>query len=79
MAGMSGNNDDFSKNNQLFKVKCKMKIVNSLKIENCKFIIALISGYIGLSVSNFFGFSTVPVALLFFLFPAFALTYETQT
>jgi len=64
---------------QIWFVIWSLKIVNSLKIENCKFIIALISGYIGLSVSNFFGFSTVPVALLFFLFPAFALTYETQT
>ncbi len=33
---------------------------------------AFLSGLIGLSVSNFFGFSTVPVALLFFLYPAFA-------
>ena len=40
---------------------------------------AFLAGLVGLSVSNFFGFSTVSVALLFFLFPAFALTYETQT
>ncbi len=34
---------------------------------------ALLSGFIALSISNFFGFSTVPVQLLLFLFPA--LTY----
>ena len=33
----------------------------------------LLAGYLGLAVSNFFGFSVVPVALLFFLYPAFAL------
>lgn len=31
---------------------------------------ALLSGMIALSISNFFGFSTVMVAILFFLFPA---------
>lgn len=34
--------------------------------------VAFLSGLIALSVSNFFGFSTVPVALLFWLYPAFA-------
>ena len=34
---------------------------------------ALLAGYLGLAVSNFFGFSVVPVALLFFLYPALAL------
>lgn len=34
--------------------------------------VALLSGYTGILVSNFFGFSTVPVALLFFLYPAMA-------
>ncbi len=37
---------------------------------------ALLAGYLGLAVSNFFGFSVVPVALLFFLYPAFALPVE---
>ena len=36
-------------------------------------LFALMSGYLALAVSNYFGFSTVPVALLFFLFPALAL------
>jgi O-antigen ligase len=34
---------------------------------------ALISGYLALAVSNFFGFSTVVVGYLFFLFPGFLL------
>ncbi|MDP4031020.1 MAG: O-antigen ligase family protein [Patescibacteria group bacterium] len=33
---------------------------------------ALLAGYLGMAVSNFFGFSVVPVALLFFLYPAIA-------
>jgi putative inorganic carbon (hco3(-)) transporter len=41
-------------------------------------LIALLSGFIALAVSNFFGFSTVPVALLFFLFPAFAHIASSQ-
>jgi putative inorganic carbon (hco3(-)) transporter len=46
------------------------------------FGIALLSGYISILVTNFFGFSVVPVALSFFLFPAFAYTLnlsEEQT
>ncbi|MFH0942561.1 MAG: O-antigen ligase family protein [Candidatus Beckwithbacteria bacterium] len=35
---------------------------------------ALLAGYSGLAVSNFLGFSVVPVALFFWLFPAFAVT-----
>ncbi|MEA3355604.1 MAG: O-antigen ligase family protein [Patescibacteria group bacterium] len=34
--------------------------------------IALLSSFLGLAVSNFFGFAVVPVALFFFLFPAFS-------
>lgn len=33
--------------------------------------LGLLSGYVALAVSNFFGFSTVTVGLLFFLYPAF--------
>lgn len=36
------------------------------------FLTALLSGYLGLSLVNFFGFSTVTDGLLFFLYPAFA-------
>lgn len=34
-------------------------------------VLALLSGYLALALSNFFGFSTVSVGLLFFLYPAF--------
>jgi tetratricopeptide (TPR) repeat protein len=33
----------------------------------------LLAGYIGVNVANFFGFSVVPVAMLFYLWPALAL------
>jgi len=39
---------------------------------------AFISGFLGLAVSNFFGFSVVPVALFFFLWPAFSLDLTTK-
>lgn len=69
-----------------FKVqnsKLKITIQNSklsknetetLKKENFKLLIlhfALFSGWASILVTNFFGFSVVPVALFFFLFPAF--------
>ena len=41
--------------------------------------IALVSGYISILITNFFGFSVVPVALLFFLYPAFACTLTVQS
>jgi tetratricopeptide (TPR) repeat protein len=40
---------------------------------------ALLAGYIALAVSNFFGFSTVMVALLFFLMPAFLFLEENES
>lgn len=48
-------------------------VIRNLKIENWELKIALLAGFWGLAVSNFFGFSVVPVALLFFLFPALTL------
>ena len=39
----------------------------------------LLSGYIGILVTNFFGFSVVPVSLLFFLFPAIAVQSTEYT
>ena len=36
--------------------------------------LGLLAGFLGLAVSNFFGFSVVPVALFFFLWPAFSLS-----
>lgn len=38
--------------------------------------LAFLSGFTGILITNFFGFSVVPVALLFFLFPAFSLSLE---
>lgn len=60
-----------------FKVqneKLKMTIQNS-NIDNFKLLtlnFALLSGWITILITNFFGFSVVPVALCFFLFPAFS-------
>jgi len=43
------------------------------------FLPALFSGFLSITVTNFFGFSVVPVQLLFFLFPAFALVFQEDT
>jgi tetratricopeptide (TPR) repeat protein len=40
------------------------------------FALALGAGYVSILVTNFFGFSVVPVALLFFLYPAVAVTLQ---
>ncbi|OGM12563.1 hypothetical protein A2V80_00185 [Candidatus Woesebacteria bacterium RBG_16_39_8b] len=47
--------------------------VSSLQSNKKLEYIALFSGWISILVTNFFGFSVVPVSLLFFLYPAFAL------
>ncbi|KKQ37717.1 MAG: hypothetical protein US53_C0011G0002 [Candidatus Woesebacteria bacterium GW2011_GWA1_37_7] len=41
--------------------------------------IGLLSGYISILITNFFGFSVVGVALLFFLYPAFATKLSGQS
>lgn len=41
--------------------------------------IALIAGYVSVLVTNFFGFSVVPVALEFFLFPAMAVSLKRES
>ncbi|OGM33726.1 hypothetical protein A2962_01830 [Candidatus Woesebacteria bacterium RIFCSPLOWO2_01_FULL_39_61] len=41
--------------------------------------LAFLSGYTTILITNFFGFSVVPVALLFFLFPAMAITLGRET
>jgi tetratricopeptide (TPR) repeat protein len=38
----------------------------------------LLSGYVAILVTNFFGFSVVPVSLLFFLFPAMAIVTSDE-
>lgn len=40
---------------------------------------AFLAGWLSILVTNFFGFSVVPVALCFFLFPALALVLVSQT
>jgi putative inorganic carbon (hco3(-)) transporter len=66
--------------------KLKVTVQNSksdssdkLSTFNCNFELrtlnfALVSGFISILITNFFGFSVVPVSLLFFLFPAMAKT-----
>jgi Flp pilus assembly protein TadD len=49
------------------------------KSKNSHLLTALASGFVALMVSNFFGFSTVSVAFLFFLFPAFSLVLSGET
>ena len=44
--------------------------------ENKPFHIAMFSGYLSILVTNFFGFSVVPVNLLFYLFPAMSIVME---
>ena len=41
--------------------------------------IALLAGYVSILVTNFFGFSVVPVALQFFLFPAMAISLKQES
>ncbi len=46
-----------------------------LEIGNLKLVnIGIISGYISILITNFFGFSVVTTSVLFFLFPAFAVS-----
>lgn len=48
----------------------------SFKFNDLRF--ALFAGYASTLATNFFGFSVVPVSLLFFLFPAFAVTLDVS-
>ena len=49
------------------------QIENSLEIGNSQLVIlALAAGWTSILVTNFFGFSVIPVQLQFFLYPAFA-------
>ncbi|MEK7536388.1 MAG: O-antigen ligase family protein, partial [Patescibacteria group bacterium] len=60
-----------------------LQITNYSKCTNFKnylgqLEIGLLSGYIAILVTNFFGFSIVPVSLLFFLLPAIALVSNSD-
>ncbi len=46
--------------------------------ETILLIIALLAGYISILITNFFGFSVVPISLLFFLLPAMAIVLTSQ-
>jgi len=72
----------FKMQNAKFKVivqNAKLANSNKLLTFNCNFELctlnfALISGFTSILVTNFFGFSVVPISLLFFLFPGMAMT-----
>jgi hypothetical protein len=61
-----------------WSIKEIRKLSNSVSLY---LIISLLAGYISILITNFFGFSVVPVALLFFLYPGFVvvLTRTGQT
>lgn len=42
------------------------------------FTYSLLAGFVSILITNFFGFSVVPVATLFFLFPALAITQQKR-
>lgn len=48
------------------------------KISDIKLKISVLSGYVALLITNFFGFSVVVTSLLFFLFPAIAIVNSTE-
>jgi len=77
---------EFKIQSSKFKMKIQSSKLNKEKFLNlnCHFEIcilhfALFSGFLSIVVTNFFGFSVVPVQLLFFLFPALALTLQKET
>lgn len=49
-----------------------LKANSSWLTENDNLSIAFLSGYLSILITNFFGFSVVPIQLLFYLFPAFS-------
>jgi O-antigen ligase len=54
-------------------------IFYQFKIQNEELHFALLAGFASILITNFFGFSVVPVSLLFFLFPAMAITLHVDT
>lgn len=65
---------------QLLRREDREANAKSQKLYDVYILCSLSAGIIILSISNFFGFSTVVVSLLMFLFPAFALKiYEAET
>lgn len=70
----------------LFLIACiiivflrNLKTNSDSQIDNGKLVnLSLLSGFIGILVTNSVGFSVVPTALCFFLFPAFAFTLQVS-
>lgn len=61
-----------------FKSK-NQKIKNEMENNKWQMInTALASGYTSILITNFFGFSVVPIQLLFFLYPAFAIILASE-
>lgn len=60
-----------NQNEKLFTLNCGFSIYT--------LHLAFLAGYFGILVTNFFGFSTVTVNLLFFLLPAVTLTITRET
>lgn len=51
--------------------------IQQLKSTNL-ILAGLVAGFVSMLITNFFGFSTVPVAILFFLFPAIAYSIDKE-
>ena len=63
---------------KVLRLKSKSSRINSAGLSSY-LSIAFLSGFSSILVTNFFGFSVVPVALHFFLFPAFAIALEQES
>jgi putative inorganic carbon (hco3(-)) transporter len=57
----------------------KPKILQPIEINNNIVIAGLLSGFISILITNFFGFSVVVIQLFFFLIPAFILLVNTPS
>ncbi|MDZ7587418.1 MAG: O-antigen ligase family protein [Patescibacteria group bacterium] len=60
----------------LFIISVLIFFIKNLKSKNTT-LTGLFLGFVSILITNFFGFAVVPVALFFFMFPAFAYTLST--
>lgn len=73
-------NPKFQNSKQIQNQNENISIFNSRLLGDFEFLrIGVLSGYIGILVANFFGFSTTTTSLLFFLFPAIASSLTVQS
>lgn len=49
----------------------KLQSTDKRQLETGSLTIAILSGYISILITNFFGFSVVPIQVIFYLYPAF--------